>query len=547
MAASQGLNDDLISSILNHESGDEEEGDVINQSQLAELSDDEPDGLIEDFRINKDEDAVFDTCEKAPTDSALDTEIDNSDDEMTLHELSQDLKRKGKVKVLEVPRVIYGNGKNKRHKWSGEQPIRRRIAQRNIILHVMGNKGAAKDITNPIQGWSLYFTNEVLGKIVEHTYAEIAVQQKNYKGFQEEEGEEVIGSSSSTLSFVKLVSLTELKALFGFYYLAGVFKMNDMNTKEIFDKHSGVALFRAIMSRCRFEFLTNCLRFDDKQTREERRVNDRLAPIREIFDQIIVSCEELYSPSDCCTIDEQLLSFRGRCLFKMYIPSKPDKYRIKILMICDAKTAYMLKAIVYVGQTNAPPNLSIPEYYVVELSRPIERSRRNITMDNWFTSIPLAKKLLEKDLTLVGTTRKNKSEIPQSFLELTGREQNTALFAYDGALTLLSYCPPKKSHKKVVIMLSTLHDTPDKSNEVQLSEIIHFYNKTKGGVDVFDAMAKKYSFQRKTKRWPMTLFYGLLNAVGINSWVLYKCSRANNKPNKVQTHFFEKIRLRSHW
>ncbi|CAH2094835.1 unnamed protein product [Euphydryas editha] len=59
MAVSRGLNKDEISSILDHEIGDEEEGDVIDQSQLAELSDDEPDNLIEDFRITEDDDAVF--------------------------------------------------------------------------------------------------------------------------------------------------------------------------------------------------------------------------------------------------------------------------------------------------------------------------------------------------------------------------------------------------------------------------------------------------------------------------------------------------------
>ncbi|CAK1587852.1 unnamed protein product [Parnassius mnemosyne] len=285
------------------------------------------------------------------------------------------------------------------------------------------------------------------------------------------------------------------------------------------------------MSRCRFEFLTNCLRFDDRDTREERRATDRLAPIREVFDQIVKKCDKYYAPTDCSTIDERLSAFRGRCVFKMYgYVSKPDKYGIKILMNCDSKTAYMLKAIVYVGQTPSPQNMSVPEYYVMELSEPLYGSHRNITMDNWFTSIPLAKNLIGKELTMVGTTRKNKGEIPESFLVLTNREKNTAMFAYDGPLTLLSYCPPKSTKKKVIIMLSTLHDSPD-NNEVELPEIIHFYNKTKGGVDVFDAMAKKYSVQRRTKRWPMCIFYGLLNGVGINSWVLYKCSKANNKPD----------------
>lgn len=37
-------------------------------------------------------------------------------------------------------------------------------------------------------------------------------------------------------------------------------------------------------------------------------------------------------------------------------------------------------------------------------------TKRNITMDNWFTSLPVVKSLLsEKQLTVVGTLRKNKT------------------------------------------------------------------------------------------------------------------------------------------
>ncbi|KAI4823559.1 hypothetical protein KUCAC02_012621 [Chaenocephalus aceratus] len=44
------------------------------------------------------------------------------------------------------------------------------------------------------------------------------------------------------------------------------------------------------------------------------------------------------------------------------------------------------------------------------LSSAIRHTGRNITMDNFITSIPLAEKLLEKNLTLVGTLRQNKPD-----------------------------------------------------------------------------------------------------------------------------------------
>ncbi|GBP22160.1 hypothetical protein EVAR_10670_1 [Eumeta japonica] len=40
-------------------------------------------------------------------------------------------------------------------------------------------------------------------------------------------------------------------------------------------------------------------------------------------------------------IDEKLEEFRGRCSFRQYIPSKPNKYGIKIYALTDAKMFYM--------------------------------------------------------------------------------------------------------------------------------------------------------------------------------------------------------------
>ncbi|GFQ83135.1 hypothetical protein TNCT_176521 [Trichonephila clavata] len=58
--------------------------------------------------------------------------------------------------------------------------------------------------------------------------------------------------------------------------------------------------------------------------------------------------------------------------------------------------------------------------FVEELARSIRRYNRNITMDNWFTSIPLDEKLLKIPLnfTVVVTIRENKRENPPELLEL---------------------------------------------------------------------------------------------------------------------------------
>ncbi|CAG5049213.1 unnamed protein product [Parnassius apollo] len=156
MAVEGGLNDEEIRLIVNQESSDEE--DLVFRGSVTEDSDDEPDGVLEDFRHmnvigqTNNEEYAF-----------------SSDDDMTLQELSQDLRRQGKLKVLNIPRVLYRKGKNNRYKWSGEKPVRRRTQQRNIIMHLSGNKGEAKSITKPIEGWALFVNDEILNKIAYHT------------------------------------------------------------------------------------------------------------------------------------------------------------------------------------------------------------------------------------------------------------------------------------------------------------------------------------------------------------------------------------------
>lgn len=161
----------------------------------------------------------------------------------------------------------------------------------------------------------------------------------------------------------------------------------------------------------------------------------------------------------------------------MYIPSKPYKYGIKIVMCCDAKTIYMLDAEVYTGKGSSPDNIPVARYYCEKLTSSFHGTNRNLTVDKWFTSIETAKNLLEKKITIVGTLKKYKRQILPSFLSIKERQPNSAMFYFSGHLTLLSYSEKKKN----VLMLSTMHEKGDEPNTVVLPEIIQFYNSTKGG------------------------------------------------------------------
>lgn len=95
-----------------------------------------------------------------------------------------------------------------------------------------------------------------------------------------------------------------------------------------------------------------------------------------------------------------------------------------------------------------------------------------------------------------------------------GRAIGTSMFCYDGPLTLLSF-KPKPS--KMVYLLSSC----DEEGTVNLTSKTTHKNAPKGGLDTFDQMCFDISCNRKTNRWPMCMFYDMLNISSINSSFLY--------------------------
>lgn len=410
-------------------------------------------------------------------------------------------------------------GRNRETKWSIHEPPRTNVKTRskNIVSHLPGPINAGRLAKTVLDCWALFFNDDMLHCIIENTNKFILKKQQS--------GLDVYRS--------KFTDLPEIKAFLGILYLTGVHKANRLNTADIWNGDgTGIELIRAVMPETRFKFLLRHIHFDDENTRQERMQTDKLSPIREIFDNFANNCQTNYSISQYATIDEMLLGFRGRCSFRQYIPSKPSKYGLKMYALVDSRMFYTSYLEVYLGnQPEGPYKVNNSPSSVVErMCQYIKGSNRNITMDNWFNSYSLACNLLRSKLTIVGTLRKNKKEIPSQFLN-PKRKIHSSLFGFQKSCTLLSYVPRKRKH---VILLSTFHHDAavDTTTEKSLPEIIKFYNLTKGGVDVVDQMCASYNCSRNSRRWPMTLFYALLNIAGINAQVIYF---ANGNPSGISS------------
>ncbi|KAJ8873751.1 hypothetical protein PR048_024585 [Dryococelus australis] len=100
---------------------------------------------------------------------------------------------------------------------------------------------------------------------------------------------------------------TEMKALLGHQILSGLFKSNHEDVELLFAADgTGRDTFRATVLLRRFLILLAAHRFDDVTTREERKSIDRLAPISDLFNELLVNCQSNYCCGEYLTVDEML-------------------------------------------------------------------------------------------------------------------------------------------------------------------------------------------------------------------------------------------------
>ena len=154
------------------------------------------------------------------------------------------------------------------------------------------------------------------------------------------------------------VDPVEIRGFFGVLLISGALRCQMETISEMWTTDETIrrAVFTVAMARNRFAHILQFIRFDDKSTRVQRKANDRLAGIREVWDQFVENCKKLFEPFEDMTVDEQLVAFRGKCPKRQYMKSKPAKYGIMFLAAADVKTSYLYNLQVYTGKLpgNAP-------------------------------------------------------------------------------------------------------------------------------------------------------------------------------------------------
>ncbi|KAF2903768.1 hypothetical protein ILUMI_02407 [Ignelater luminosus] len=286
--------------------------------------------------------------------------------------------------------------------------------------------------------------------------------------------------------------------------MEGVRKFQHPNAKHLWTSDgSGIECMRLTMTRGRFLLLLRVLKFDNFEDRSEQKSHDNVTVIRVVLDEFISKCKENYQVGEYSTVDKMLEPFREH-----------------------AHTFYTSNIEVYYGrQLDGRYKTENSHINVVKrLSDHIVGTGKNITMDNNFTSISLAKEVLEKippSWELSGKTRKK--SLHYSKLPKTSSKQQERFLLLLRALRFHNFedRAERKAHNNLTAITDVLHEFVSKCKE----------DYQVGEYSAVDEMLEHSNIEVYCERQPDGL-YKTENSLSCQIIITKECHHRENCPEK---------------
>ena len=171
-------------------------------------------------------------------------------------------------------------------------------------------------------------------------------------------------------------------------------------------------MFSAVISRNRLAFILHNLSFDDESTHAER-----FTGIFEFFQKFNNQCMLVLAPGDYLALDETFYPMRTQMYGLLFKSLNAARYSYTFI-----SSPYSGKPTEEGGQYYIQGTEAIVHYLIETLSTNSSLAGRNISFDRLYTSIPLAKWLLEKRITCIGNMQLNRKGIPDELKETKNRE-----------------------------------------------------------------------------------------------------------------------------
>jgi hypothetical protein len=280
--------------------------------------------------------------------------------------------------------------------------------------------------------------------------------------------------------------------------------------------------FSKMFSRNRFQLILRFFHLVDNTKTPQRNTQhyNPAAWFKPLIDHANMRFKQFYVPQQELSIDESLVGTKARSVMTQYIPTKSHKFGIKLWLLVEASTGYILHILPYRGRRYDPVSVGETQgsQVIITLmeSANLLNKWHHIFCDNFFTSITLANRLYTLKTYITGTLRANRI-MPRLMHNVTLGE-NESVFLRQGPLLGCAY--KERRNRRTVRFISTampaIHIPHDKPI------VATTYNKYMGGVDLNDMMTSTYDDGRKSTCMWKRVAYNILHRMMLNAYILYQ-------------------------
>lgn len=361
------------------------------------------------------------------------------------------------------------------------------------------------DNSEPIDFFALFVEDVYLHSIVRHTniYAErLFLSEGTLEG--------------SRITNWKDLTINELKVFLGLLLHTGIVRMPNLQDYWKKDKMFKTC-FGEYMSRDRFLLILRCLHFADNDKDDK---TDRLFKIRHTIEHFNNKMYSLYSPGKELSLDESMMLWRGRLIFKQYIKNKRHKYGIKFYTLAEPN-GLVLKFCIYAGANDVLSGEGHKSKVVMHLMEERLGRGHSLYMDNFYNSVELSKRLLNDKTYVTGTLRADLKGNPKDVTSKTLKKGESFAKYCEGVMV------GRWRDKWYVLYTSTQYENVmttvinKRGQEIEKPLPVAKYNEYMSGVDRNDQAMSYYACERKVLRWHKKVFIHILEMTIINSHILF--------------------------
>ena len=241
----------------------------------------------------------------------------------------------------------------------------------------------------------------------------------------------------------------EIKVFVAHLIVMGILKKNSLKQYWSRDSILNMPFFGHYMSRnCFQNILRNLHVIDPDETNPPKGEadHDPLFSVRPMVDMMQRNFHTKYRPGKELSLNESMCPFKGRVHFKCYNPKKPNRFHIKLFMVCEPSTGYICGFEVYTGDESGQSQGNAQEVQdasktsctVLGLLDSVQLldMGHHVYFDNYYNSPDLIDLLYKRKTHACGTVRKNWKSLPLAVTQAKLKQGETVFCCKNNLLAL---------------------------------------------------------------------------------------------------------------